>query len=155
MNSNKNFKSMLLITTVWQMKRTFKMIPISKDCPYIEVIFDPESKMLAVVLDKIKDSYHMLPKLDENGDNTPVKGRPRPGGQKIKEERRLVATYGEVYIADPKDQEQIIELFAINSDIFDYKTMLYNTPAPEGDCKDCDEKNKKTKDEAIVKPITT
>ena len=60
-----------------------------------------------------------------------------------------------MYIADPKDQEQIIELFAINSDIFDYKTMLYNTPAPEGDCKDCDEKNEKTKDEAIVKPITT
>lgn len=154
MNSNKNLKSMLLISTVWQMKRTFKMIPISKDCPYIEVIYDPESKMLAVVLDKIKDSYHMLPKLDENGDNTPVKGRPRPAGQKIKEERRLVATYGEVYVADPKDQEQIIELFAINSDVFDYKALIH-MPSPEGECKDCDEKETaKATQEPVVKPIS-
>tara|TARA_R100000329_G_scaffold137098_1_gene118065 strand:+ start:503 stop:964 length:462 start_codon:yes stop_codon:yes gene_type:complete len=153
MTENKSFKTMLLINTVWQMKKTFKMIPISKDCPYIECIYDPASGMLAIVLDKIKETYHMLPKLDENGDQTPVKGRPRPEGQKIKEERRLVATYGEVYIADPKDQQQIIELFAINTDVFDYKSMLSEAvpPKTEEDCPDCDKKAKT----AVVKPMTT
>ncbi len=150
MTKDKNFKSMLLINTVWNMKRTFKLMPISKECPFVECIYDPESQMLAVVLDKIKDSYHMLPKLDDNGDNVPVKGKSRPNGEKFKTERRLVQTYGEVYIADAKDQEQIIELFAINSDVFDYKTMITAMP-PEGECKDCDE----TKKEAVVKPITT
>ena len=149
MTKDKNLKSMLLINTVWNMKRTFKLMPISKECPFVECIYDPESQMLAVVLDKIKDSYHMLPKLDDNGDNVPVKGKSRPNGEKFKTERRLVQTYGEVYIADTKDQEQIIELFAINSDVFDYKTMLTAMP-PEGECKDCDE----TKKEAVVKPIT-
>ena len=152
-NNNTNLKSMLLISSVWQMKKTFKMIPISKDCPYIECIFDPESKMLAVVLDKIKETYHMLPKLDDNGDPVSIKGRARPGGQKTKEERRLVATYGEVYIADPTDQEQLIELFAINSDVFDYKTIMtdefkgaihQSMPKAEGDCPDCDKKEAKT-----------
>jgi hypothetical protein len=162
MNTNKNLKSMLLITSVWQMKKTFKLMPISKDCPFVECIYDPESKMLAVVLDKIKETYHMLPKLDENGDPISVKGRPRPAGQKTKEERRLVQTYGEVYLADPTDQEQIIELFALNSDVFDYKSMMtpeYNgalnqkmPPKEEGECPDCP---KSEKEETVVKPIST
>ena len=143
---------MLLINTVWQMKKTFKMMPISKECPFVECIYDPESQMLAVVLDKIKDSYHMLPKLDDNGDQVPVKGRARANGEKFKTERRLVQTYGEVYIADIKDQEQIIELFALNSDVFDYKPMITPIPKEDGECKGCDEETKK---EAIVKPIIT
>ena len=154
MTKDKNLKSMLLINTVWNMKRTFKLMPISKECPFVECIYDPESQMLAVVLDKIKDSYHMLPKLDDNGDNVPVKGKSRPNGEKFKTERRLVQTYGEVYIADTKDQEQIIELFAINSDVFDYKTIMTDEfkgainksmpKAEEEDCDDCDKKEAKT-----------
>jgi len=159
MNKNTNLKSMLLIRSVWQNKLTFKMMPISKDCPFVECIYDPESRMLAVVLDKIKDSYHMLPKMDENGDPVPVKGRPRPNGEKTKTERRLVQTYGEVYIADIQDQKQIIELFALNSDVFDYISMITPMPEKEEECKDCDEKAKTAMTnnikEAIVKPITT
>ena len=153
MTTDKNLNSMLLINTVWQMKKTFKMMPISKECPFVECIYDPESQMLAVVLDKIKDSYHMLPKLDDNGDQVPVKGRARANGETFKTERRLVQTYGEVYIADIKDQEQIIELFALNSDVFDYKPMITPMPEEEGECKDCDKEAEKA--EAIVKPITT
>ena len=156
----KDFKNMLLISTVWRMKKTFKLIPIGRECPYVECIFDPESQMLAVILDKVKQSYHMVPKLDDNGDHVPTK-KPRPGGESIKEERRLVDTYGEVYIGDIKDIQQLVELFAINAEVFDY--MQYIDQNYNG-CEDCDnetgeeitpENNKKifTQPDIVSEPV--
>ena len=165
---NEKFKNMLLITTVWRMKKTFKLIPIAKDCPYVECIFDPESQMLAVILDKVKQSYHMVPKLDDNGDHVQTK-KARPGGETVKEERRLVDTYGEVYLSDVKDIKQMVELFAINAKVFDY--MQYVDENYNG-CEDCDneegeeitpENNKKiftqpnivSDPSPIIKPLNT
>ena len=34
-------KNMLLITSYWGDKDTFKMIPLTEDCPYSEVIYVP------------------------------------------------------------------------------------------------------------------
>ena len=41
--------SMMLITSSWGAKKTFKMIPVEKDCPYNECIYDLDSKVLAVI----------------------------------------------------------------------------------------------------------
>ena len=42
--------SMMLVKSSWQEDQTFKMIPTSESCPYVECIFDPGSKVFVVKL---------------------------------------------------------------------------------------------------------
>ena len=60
-------KSMLLVQATWQESQTFRMIPITESCPYVECIFDPGTKVFVVILKTTKTTLHMLPKLDEYG----------------------------------------------------------------------------------------
>jgi hypothetical protein len=53
---------MMLVESTWQDTKTFKMIPISNDCPYVECIFDPSSKVFVIISKVTKTSLHMLPK---------------------------------------------------------------------------------------------
>jgi hypothetical protein len=61
----------------------------------------------------------MVPKLDDNGDEIPVKGKPRPEGKKpIREERRLVETFSEHYIVTEEEVREIVNMFAVNPKAF-------------------------------------
>ena len=76
---------MMLVSGNWGPYKTFKMIPVSTECPYIEAIFDPSSKILAVISKEKKPTYHMVPKLDDNGDQIPMKVGKRANGKNNKE----------------------------------------------------------------------
>lgn len=123
-NKELNFgQNMMIIKSSFGPRRSFKMIPVNETCPYIECLFDPESRILAIISKNLKQSYHMLPKLDENGD--PVKSKmPRPGGKVTREERRLIETYSEYYILDVEEVEKFIKAFAFNAEHFNYKEFL-------------------------------
>ncbi len=114
-------KSMLLTSTQWNEQDTFKMIPISQDAPYVEVIYDKESKVMVVISKQTKISLHMLPKLDENGYPTQVKSGPHAGKQK--QERKQLEVFYEFYIDNQTDMQNIIEHLAVNSD-FNWKQYL-------------------------------
>lgn len=105
--------SMMLITSKWQDQPTFKMIPITAECPFIEGIFDPSTKVLAVVGRYSMQRYTMTYKLDDNGDPVMTK-KPRPNGKTYKEERRLLDGYQEYYIEDPKEIMLFVHRFAVN-----------------------------------------
>ena len=117
-------KSMLLVTSNWGPHVSFKAIPINTDCPYMEAIFDPSSKILAVISKHSKQSYHMLPKLDDNGDPQKLKLSKREGGKDFKEERRLIETYAEYYISMRDEVETFLNAFCLNADSYDYKALL-------------------------------
>ena len=116
-------QNMMLMNSVFVMQKSFKMIPITLDCPYVECIYSPHEDMFVVISKVMKQSYHFVPKIDDNGDEIPVKGKPRPGQQPkhIKEERRLVDTFSEFYIMTHEEIETFIKLFAVNAEEFDYK----------------------------------
>ena len=44
-----NPKSMLLIKSAFGQMKSFKMIPITEDCPYVECLFSPREKMMVVI----------------------------------------------------------------------------------------------------------
>ena len=104
-------KTMMLVESTWQDTKTFKMIPISNDCPYVECIFDPSSKVFVIISKVTKTSLHMLPKLDEYG-------KAVSGNRGAKQERRSIDTFQEYYIEDTKDIKAIVEYFAINDTRF-------------------------------------
>ena len=74
---------------------------------------------MVIITKFMKQSYHMVQKLDDNGDPVPVKGKPRENGKQFREERRLVDTCSEQYIVTEEEIREIIDMFAVNPDAFD------------------------------------
>jgi len=116
-------KSMMLVTSSWNQMKTFKMLPISLDCPYNECIYDIQTKMLAIIGKSSKESLHMLPKLTDQGDVQFLKIGKRGNGKDYAEERKILDTFYEYYIEDAKEIEEFIKMFAVN-DKFDIKPFV-------------------------------
>lgn len=115
--------NMLLVKSSWNEGETFRMIPVSKDCPYVECIFDPSTNVFVVISTITKTTLHMLPKLDDNGDPAPLKA-PRKNGRNVKEERKTIETFQEFYLEDKDAMKDLIKLFAVNAENFDYTQYL-------------------------------
>lgn len=120
-------KSMMLITSQWGENKSFRLMPIEPNCVFVEGIYDPSQKVLAMITKEVKQSLHMLAKLDEQGDAQKLK-KPRTNGKPYPEERKTLETYQEFYISEPKEIETIIEMLASNSDTYDYKTLMNAGP---------------------------
>lgn len=115
--------TMMLVQATWNDKQTFRMIPISESCPYVECIMDPDTNVFVIISKITKTTLHMLPKLDDNGDTLAVKSV-RPNGRKVREERQKIETFQEFYIEDLEAVESLVNLFAINAKKFDYKKFM-------------------------------
>lgn len=116
-------KSMLLVTSRWGDAQTFKMIPAAAEAPFNEVIFDPEGKVLAIVGKEKKQTFHMLPKLDDTGRLIPLKAK-RVDGKDYAEERRMVETYYEYFIEDKQEITDFVKHFALNAGSFDFSSYI-------------------------------
>lgn len=117
-------KSMMLVTGSWGNNKTFKLIPISSECPYNEAIFDRDSKVLALIGKEKKQSMHMLAKLDDNGDVKRMKIGRRDNGKDYAEERKTLETYYEYYIENPQEIKDVVNMFAVNADTFDFNQFI-------------------------------
>lgn len=114
-------KTMMLVESTWQDTKTFKMIPVSNDCPYVECIYDPSSKVFVLIGKTTKTSLHMLPKLDEYG-------KAVSGNRGAKQERRSIDTFQEYYIENEKDIKELVKMFAVNASKFDIAKFLEKAP---------------------------
>ena len=114
---------MIAVSSVWGEYKTFRLIPIHKDCPYLEGIFDPNLQVMVFISDKHKNSYHMLPVLDSDGEVIPSKKK-RSNGKTYKEERRMVETYQEYYIVEREEILKMLEMFCQNYDTFDFAKFM-------------------------------
>lgn len=117
-------KSMLLITSSWGPKKTFKMIPATPDAIYNEAIYDMDSKVLAVIGKEKKESMHMVAKLNEWGDPQMMKIGKRSNGKEYAEERKTLETFYEYYIESAEEIFNFIKLVAVNADSFDFDQYL-------------------------------
>lgn len=112
-------KDMFLITSSWKDGQTFKMIPATVDCPYVECIYDPSLKILAVISKDKKNTFHMMPRLNDAGDPE-MRKSPSKDGKPFKEERKTIETYQEYYIEAESEIKNFVDLFALNANSFDY-----------------------------------
>jgi hypothetical protein len=112
---------MRLITSSWGPAKTFKMIPVTKDCPYNECIFDVQTKVLAIISKDSKESLHMLPKLTETGDVLRLKIGKKENGKDYAEERRALVTFYEYYIENKEEAIEFINNVAENAESFDFQ----------------------------------
>lgn len=116
--ANQIGQNMMLVNSTFRNAKSFTLIPVSLDSPYTEAMFDPASGILAVISKVMKQSYHMVPKLDDDGQPMRLKAPNKQTGKTHKEERRLVDTFSEFYLSDRADIETFIHMFAINAEHF-------------------------------------
>ena len=123
MTTGSTYKSMLLVrgTVNWTgtKKATFKMIPLTSDCPYIEAVFDPEQLALGLVGKNKKSNYEMVPTLDKNGDFIPKKRKVKEGEFPFMQEKRQVETWNKHEILTKSEILKFVEMFAVNAHEFD------------------------------------
>ena len=109
-------KNMMLVNSEWNGKPTFRTIPMTADCPYVECIFDPESKVFVVISKTKRNILQMLPKLDEYG-------QPLSGTKGVKQERHKLEVFQEYYISDVESIKDFVETIAVNKK-FDYLSIM-------------------------------
>jgi hypothetical protein len=119
-----SMNNMLLITSTWGPAKTFKMIPVTKDCPFNECIFDVQSKVLAVISKESKESLHMLPKLTDTGDVMRLKIGKKDNGKDYAEERKALVTFYEYYVTEKQEITDFVQKFAINANDFNFTEYL-------------------------------
>lgn len=116
-------KTMILVKSTWNDKQTFRTVPISEGCPYVECIWDPDQKVFVIISKVVKTTLHMLPKLDDNGDPAPLKIK-RANGRMVKEERKSIETFQEYYVEDLDAVRVILGTMCINIGEFDIEAFL-------------------------------
>ena len=112
-------KNMMLISSAFRGVKSFSIIPVTQDCPYVEAMFDPTSGILAVISKIKKQAMHMVPKLDENGQPVRLKAPNMETGKTVKEQRVQIETFSEIYITEKDEIAQFVYMFAVNADQFD------------------------------------
>tara|TARA_R110000772_G_scaffold97196_3_gene196333 strand:- start:1555 stop:1974 length:420 start_codon:yes stop_codon:yes gene_type:complete len=122
--ANQIGQNMMLVNSTFRNAKSFTLIPVSMDSPYTEAMFDPTSGILAVISKVMKQSYHMVPKLDDEGQPQRLKAPNPQTGKTYKEERRLVDTFSEFYLSDRADIETFIHMFAINAENFNVEEFF-------------------------------
>lgn len=108
-------KSMMIVSQDYMDKPTFGLIPVTQDCPFVEVVFLPNTQQLAIMSKTTKETFHFFARLDDNGDPIPAKRRVESRSP-YKEERKLINTFYEYYLKDATDIRKFIEMFAINAE---------------------------------------
>ncbi len=129
--ANQIGQNMMLVNSSFRNAKSFTLIPVSLDSPYTEAMFDPASGILAVISKVMKQSYHMVPKLDDDGQPMRLKTPNKQTGKTHKEERRLVDTFSEFYLSDRADIETFIHMFAINADNFNVEEFFVDLQKTE------------------------
>jgi hypothetical protein len=117
-------KNMLLVDSYMGPYKTFALVPLDTSCPWVEVIFEPTGGTLIAISKEKKQTYKMLPKLDDNGDPQELKLQKRNSGQTYKEERRLVETFHEIVITGLDSTREFVKQFAVNVDSYDYERHM-------------------------------
>lgn len=111
-------KNMMIVSAPWKDQTSFRMIPITEDCPFAEVLYDPNEKVLAIISKLAKDKPQMMPKLNtQTGQVKTTKGRATEGGPLEDfpvQERIVMPVYYEYYIDSKDDIKAFIEHFAMN-----------------------------------------
>jgi hypothetical protein len=110
-------KNMLIVTQSHMGEPTFSLIAGTESCPFVECVYTPQNKQLAIITKIQKDTFHFFTKIDDNGDVTLAK-KARANGKTHKEERKQLKTFYEYYLTEEKEIIDFVNAYAVNNDGF-------------------------------------
>ena len=115
--TNQLGKNMLIVTQSHMGEPTFSLIAATESCPFVECIYTPINKQLAIITKIQKDTFHFFSKVDDNGDVAFAK-KTRVNGKTHKEERKQLKTFYEYYLTEEAEIIDFVNAYAINNDGF-------------------------------------
>lgn len=130
-----DLKSMLLVTAPWSREEnTFRLIPATNNCPYLDVVYNKEKKALEITSMFKRTEFVLFAKIDDNGDiekrKTP-KTDPETGEQMLyKQERKNAEIIQKYFILDQTEIISFVETFAVNAGKIDYM-QYFQSPVME------------------------
>lgn len=101
----------------------FSGIPVTTNCPYVEIIFDPDKKILGVISKHVKQTIQSITKLDTNGFPKETTNKKFKEQFPFQQERLLMETYHEYYIRNEKEIDNFLSDHVINKD-FDWNAYM-------------------------------
>jgi hypothetical protein len=127
-NSSVTSRNMLLVHSFFMENSETKIpsfagIPITEDCPFMELIFNPKEKILGIISKHKKQMLQSVPKLDNNGFPKLTTNKQFKENYPFQQERILMETYHEYYITDPVEIKLFLDSVAMNNH-FDYGKFL-------------------------------
>jgi hypothetical protein len=102
---------------------SFAGIPVTEDCPYLELIFNPKEKILGIISKQKKQMLQSVPKLDNNGFPKVTTNKQFKDAFPFQQERILMETYHEYYITDANEIKSFLQAIAVNPE-FNYNEFL-------------------------------
>lgn len=87
-------------------KENFKLIPTTIDCPYLEVRFNLEKKVLTIIAKEKYEDFRIIPKLNDDGNLTASKTHE----SKYKHERLRMNSFYDYSITVRSDIERFVNL---------------------------------------------
>lgn len=117
-------QNMLAYSTDWYGHKTFRLMPVTNDCPFVEAIYDPSTKVLAIIGKTTVQKPLMLPKLNDKGQTIPIKG----AESRVVEERRIMDTFTEYYMDNTTEIIDFIKRFVVNADAAVIDNTLFSNP---------------------------
>jgi len=119
--------NILLVTSVHKSNDnkiipSFCGIPMDDKCPFVELMFDPETKTLGVITKHKKPMFQLVPKIDNLGQAKRNTGR-NSDQLPYHQERHIMDTYHEQYIRTPEEIDAFLKMYAINDD-FNWNQFL-------------------------------
>ena len=128
-----DLKTMMLVTVPYTpTEKSIRMIPVTSDCPYIDVVYWKDKQVLEINTAFKKNEYAYYPKLDDNGDmekrKVPIKDE---NGDPLiyKQERRITEVLQKYYIIEQLEIIAFIEALAVNAKSVDYMSILTSKDA--------------------------
>jgi len=119
--------NVLLVTSVHKSSDnkivpSFTGIPMDDNCPFVELMFDPETKTLGVITKHKKPMFQLVPKIDNLGLAKKNTGRNAEQYPYI-QERFTMETFHEQYVRTPAEIDAFLKMYACNND-FDWMSFL-------------------------------
>lgn len=106
--------NMLMYKSDLQGKDTFRWLPLSQDCAYHDVAYDPNNDVLIIVSKSSVERLQMVKKLNDKGNLMPIK---HPDGSlTYAEERRLLNVPYDYYITNVDSIKLFAQLITANGD---------------------------------------
>lgn len=109
-------------TSTWLDKPTFKLMPIDKDCPFLDGIFIPDDKILVLMSKKSTQQYKYIEKLNDNGD--PVYVKTNGKNPLMKRQRVLVDVQYDYTLTNIDEIKKFVSEYAMDDESFDFSKYL-------------------------------
>ncbi len=113
---------MMIYAAKWNDIDTFRMLPLTVDCPFNEAIYDPTEKVLAIISKDAKAKPMMMPKLSDKG--MPIQIKRPDGSLGLQEQRVVMDAYYEYYLSEKADIREFVENFSINPIHKDFQSFI-------------------------------